>query len=159
VINGRVRRLCAQFLKLSLLGAFAIGVLSACSRFPSQAELDSHFAKGGGPDWLFVPGGHLNFDGTTADVIRKWLIAHDTDWEPAHLSDFGHGKPQLLTGDSAVEIDSDRIRVSFSRDEKDSDSTIYIQRRLSPNERSFWDAVIEQIKTPVHAIHPREPAA
>jgi hypothetical protein len=79
--------------------------------------------------------------------------------EPAHLSDFGHGNPQLLTGDSAVEIDSDRIRASFDRNEKDGDSTIYMQRRLSPSERSFWDTVIEQIKMPIHAIHPVEPAA
>jgi hypothetical protein len=142
-----------QISRLSVLGAIAIGFLTACSRFPSQAELDLHFKKGGGPDWLFVPGGHLTFDATTADQISNWLVAHDTDWEPAHLSDFGHGEPQLLIGDSAVEIDSDRIRASFDRNENDGDSTIYMQRRLSPSERSFWDTVIEQIKMPIRANH------
>jgi hypothetical protein len=146
----------AQVLRLSVLGAIAICFLSACNRFPSRAELDSHFKKGGGPDWLFVPGGHLAFDATTADLISRWLVAHDTDWEPADLSDFGHGKPQLLIGDSAVEIDSDRIRASFDRNEKDGDSTVYMQRRLSPSEQSFWDTVIEQIKMPIPANHPTE---
>jgi hypothetical protein len=141
---------------LSVLGAIAICFLTACSRFPSQAELDSK--KGGGPDWLFVPGGHITFDAETADRISKWLVAHDTDWAPAHLSDFGHGEPQLLIGDSAVEIDSHRIRGSFDRNENDGDSTIYMQRQLSPSERSFWDTVIEQIKKPIRANHASEPA-
>jgi len=114
--------------------------------------------KGGVPDWLFVPGGHITVDAGTADPILKWLVAHDTDWAPAHLSDFGHGKAQLLIGDRALEIDSDRIRASFDRDENDGDSTIYMQRRLSLSERSFWDIVIEQIKMPNRADHGSEPA-
>jgi hypothetical protein len=149
----------AQALGLTVLGAIVICFLAACSRFPPPAELDSHFKKSGGPDWLFVPGGHITFDAETADRISKWLVAHDTDWAPAHISDFGQGKPQLLIGDSAVEIDSDRIRASFDRDENDGDSTIYMQRRLSPSERSFWDAVIEQIKMPIRANQSSEPAA
>jgi hypothetical protein len=126
----------------------------ACSRSPSRAELEAQFRGGGGPDWLFVSGGHINFDGSTASLIRAWLIAHDTDWEPASLSDFDPVKTQLLTDNCAVEIDGSRIVVSFERDKQDSNSTIYVQRRLSPSERSFWNAVIEKIKATKHASQP-----
>jgi len=142
----RIRRLRAQFIILSLFGAFAICGLSACGRSLSQAELESHFREGGGPDWLFVSGGHINFDANTASLIREWLITHDTDWKSASLSDFDPAKTQLLTDNCAVEMDGERIVVSFERDKKDTDSTIYIQRLLSPSERSFWNTVIEQIK-------------
>jgi hypothetical protein len=144
LMNKRVA-FAAQFINLSLFGAFAICDLSACGRSPSQAEMASHFREGGGPDWLFVSGGHINFDANRASLIREWL-AHDTDWKSASLSDFDPAKTQLLTDNCAVEIDGDRIVVSFERDKKDTDSTIYVQRRLSPSERSFWNTNIEQIK-------------
>jgi hypothetical protein len=143
----------------SLLGAFAICGLLACSRYPSEAELKSHFTEGGGPDWFFVTGGHINFDGPTASAIKQWLITHDTDWKPASLSDFDPAKTQLLTDNSAVEIDGDRIVVSFERSKTDTDTTTYIQRRLTSSEQSFWNALIEQINTPNHAVQSTEPAA
>jgi hypothetical protein len=147
LMNKRVRRLRAEFIKLSLFGAFAICGLSACGRSLPQAELESHFREAGGPDWLFVPDGHINFDANTASLIREWLIAHDTDWKSASLSDFDPAKAQLLTDNCAIEIDGHRIVVSFERDKKDTDSTIYVQRLLSPSERSFWNTLIERIKT------------
>ena len=133
--------------KLSLFVAFAICGLSSCGQSLSQAELESHFREGGGPDWLFVSGGHINFDANAASLIKEWLIAHDTGWKSAALSDFDPAKTQLLTDGSAIEIDGDRIVVSLERDKKDTDSTIYVQRLLTPSERLFWNAVIEQIKT------------
>lgn len=144
--GGKYSDLSGTFVKLSFLGAFAILVLSACTRSLSQAELNSHFRNGGGVDWLFVPGGHIDFDAHTATLIRDWLVAHDADWKSAALSDFKPSKPQLLTDNSSVEIDGNRIVVSFERDKKDTDSTIYLQRLLSPSERSFWNSVIEHIK-------------
>jgi hypothetical protein len=147
VMDKRVRRLRANFIHLSLFGTFAICGLLACSRSPSQADLESHFREGGGPDWLFVSGGHINFDANTASLIREWLIAHDADWKAASLRDLDPAKSQLLTDNCAIEIDGDRIVVSYETDKKDTDSTIYVQRLLSPRERSFWNTVIEQIKT------------
>jgi hypothetical protein len=151
LMDKRARRLHMQLINLSLFGAFAICGLLACSRSLSQAELESHFREGGGPDWLFVSGGHIDFDANTASLIRGWLIAHNTDWKPASLSDFDAHKTQLLTDNCAVEIEGDRIVVSFERDKKDTDSTVYVQKRLSPSERSYWNTVIEQIKTSKHA--------
>jgi len=121
--------------------------------------LKSHFAEGGGPDWLFVSGGHINFDKPTATAIKEWLIKHDTDWKPASLSDFDPAKTQLLTDNSAIEIDGDRIVVSFERSKKDTDTTTYIQRRLTSSEQSFWDSLIEHIKTPNDAARSTETAA
>ncbi len=145
--DKRVRYLRTQIFRLLLFGAFAICGLLACGRSLSQAELELHFREGGGPDWLFVSGGHINFDANTAILIREWLIAHGNDWKSASLRDFDPAKTQLLTDNCAIEIDGDRIVVSFERDKKDTDSTIYLQRRLSPSERSFWNTVIDQIKT------------
>jgi hypothetical protein len=146
-MDKRVKCLRVQLIKLSLFGAFAICGLSACSRSLSQAELESHFRGGGGPDWLFVSNGHINFDANTAGLIRAWLMAHNTDLKSASVSDFDPDRTQLLTDNCAVEIDGDRIVVSFERDKKDTDTTVYVQRRLSSSERSFWNTVIEQIKT------------
>jgi len=62
------------------------------------------------------------------------------------LSDFDPVKTQLLTANSAVEIDGERIVVTFERVEKDYDSTVYIQRPLSSSEQSFWSNIVNQIK-------------
>lgn len=139
---------------LPSLATFALCGLFACSHPLSQDELRSHFATGGGPDWLFVPSGHIDFDAHTAAQIREWLTSHDTGWVPAYLKDFNPAKTQLLTDNCAVEIDGGRIVVSFERKPEDTDTTVYIQRPLSSDERLFWDHIIEQIKTPNHALQP-----
>ena len=115
-------------------------------RTVSQAEIESNFKAGGGPDWLFVPGGHVKFDATTASLIRDWLTTHAADWAPASIKDFSPAKRQLLTDNCGIEIDGNRIVISLDRDKEDSDSTVYIQRRLSPSETSFWNTTIDQIK-------------
>ena len=103
---------------------------------------------GGGPDWLFVPGGHIGFDAHTSAQIREWLTSHDTGWVPASLNDFDPAKTHVLTDNCAVEIDGDRIVVTFERKPGDTETTIYIQRPLSSGERLFWSHIIEQVKTP-----------
>ena len=138
---------------LPLLGALAIFGLSGCDRPLSQAELERHFSEDSSPHWLFAPGGHINFDANTAGIIRRWLATHSSDWRPASLSDFDPVKTQLLTDSSAVEIDGARIVVTFERNKKDDDSTVYIQRLLSPSDRAFWDGIIEQIR--LHGVYER----
>ena len=128
--------------------------LVACNRPLSQAELKSHFAGGVGPNWLFVSGGHIDFDAHTASLIKEWLNTHDTGWMPASLDDFSPAKTQLLTSCCAVEIDGGRLVITFERDPKNTDSTIYIQRPLSLDEQSFWNHIVERIKTPNNALRP-----
>jgi hypothetical protein len=53
----------------------------------------------------------------------------------------------MLTAGSGIEIDGDRIVVTFERTKKDYDSTVYLQRPLSPSEQSFWSSVVNQIKS------------
>jgi hypothetical protein len=137
----------AQVTSSLFFAMIALCGLVACNRPLSQAELKSHFAGGGGPNWLFVSGGHIDFDARTAGLIKEWLNTHDTGCMPASLDDFSPAKTQLLTSCCAVEIDGDRIVISFERDPKDSDSTMYIQRQLSLDEQSFWNRVVDRIKT------------
>jgi len=133
---------------LPRVGALVILSLSACSRPLSQAEIATHFREGSGsPDYLFAPGGHINFDANVANLIRDWLAAHGSDWRAASLSDFSPAKTQMLTAGSGIEIDGDRIVVTFERTKKDYDSTVYLQRPLSQSEQSFWSSVVNQIKS------------
>jgi hypothetical protein len=136
-----------QSIWLPLVGALAIFSVAACKPPLSQSEIETHFSEGREPpNYLFAPGGHINFDANTADLIRGWLAAHGSDWRAASLSDFDPVKTQLLTANSAVEIDGERIVVTFERVVKDYDSTVYIQRPLSPSEKSFWSNIVNQIK-------------
>jgi hypothetical protein len=47
-----------------------------------------------------------------------------------------------LTANCVIEIDGDRIVVTYIRDEKDMDSAVYIQRSLSPDEQWFWNRIV-----------------
>ena len=138
------------------LAAFVLCGLSGCNRPLSQAELKSHFARGGTPNWLFVPGGRIDFDAGTADTIRDWLVTHDTGWISAVSGDFDPAKTQLLTDNSIVEVDGSRLVVTFERVPEDTDTTIDIQRPLSSDERLFWERIIARIKAPNHALQRAE---
>jgi hypothetical protein len=59
-----------------------------------------------------------------------------------------------LTAKCGIEIDADRIVITFERDQKDLDSTIYLQRALSLAEQDFWRRIISEIKAPNHAPDP-----
>ena len=131
---------------LTSLAVLSTCGLVACDPPLSQDELRSHFATGRGPNWLFVQGGHIEFDDNSAAQIREWLASHEAGWAPASLNDFDPNKTQLLTSNSAVEIDGNRMLVSFERKADDTDTTIYIQRPLSSDERLFWDSIVERIK-------------
>ncbi len=127
--------------------------LFACARNLSE-DVQSHFIEKGGPNKLFVPGGYITFDEREAERIQKWLLTHCSGWKSASLKDFSPAKTQLLTARSAIEIDADRIVVTFERDPKDLDSTIYIQRPLSEAEQGFWSRILSEIKPPNQSAQP-----
>jgi len=137
-----------QSIWLSLVGALAIFGVAACTSPLSQREIETHFSEvTGPPNYLFAPGGHIDFDANTAELIRRWLAAHRPHWRAASLSDFDPVKTQLLTANSVVEIDGERIVVTFESDAKDLGSTVYIQRPLSPSDQLFWSNVVNQIRS------------
>jgi hypothetical protein len=141
---------------VSVLAVFASWSLCSCDRAVSHAALKPHVIEGSGPNWLFVRDqrGHISFGANEAHLISKWLITHEAGWEPASIKDFDSAKTQLLTAKCAIEIDGDRIVLTCETDQRDPDSTIYIKRPLTPDEQSFWNQVITQIKTPNHAMQP-----
>jgi len=128
--------------------------LFACGRVLSESDLRSHFIENASPNWLFVPGGHITFDAHEAHLIRQWLTTHCSGWKSASLEDFSPAKTQLLTAKCGIEIDTDRIVITFERDQKDLDSTIYLQRALSLAEQDFWRRIISGINAPNQAAEP-----
>jgi hypothetical protein len=94
-----------------------------------------------------VPHGHVDLGAEEVRLISEWLITHDTAWLPASVLDFSPSKPQFLTANCAIEIDGDRIVVTYMRDEKDNDSAVYIQRSLLPDEQSFWNRIVAAAKS------------
>jgi len=139
---------------VSSLAIFTSWSLCACDRAVSEAELKPQVIEGSGPNWLFVfdQRGHINFGAQEAHLISEWLRTHEAGWKPASIRDFDSAKTQLLTAKCGVEIDGDRIVLTYERDKRNPDSTIYIQRSLSPDEQSFWSRIIAQIKTPNKAL-------
>jgi hypothetical protein len=110
-------------------------------------ELKRQVAQDRGPHWLFVPHGHVDLGAEEVRLIGEWLIAHDSGWKSASVFDFSPSKTQFLTANSVTEIDGDRIFVTYMRDEKDSDSAVYIQRSLSSDEQSFWTRIVAAAKS------------
>ncbi len=110
-------------------------------------ELKRQVTQDRGPHWLFVPQGHVDLSAEEVHLIGEWLSAHDTGWKPASVLDFSPSKTQFVTANCVIEIDSDRIVVTYMRDEKDMDSAVYIQRSLSPDEQSFWSRIVAAAKS------------
>jgi hypothetical protein len=109
-------------------------------------ELKHQITQDRGPHWLFVPHGHVDLGAEEVRLIGEWLIAHDTGWKPTSVLDFSPSKTQFLTANCVIEIDGDRIVVTYMRDAKDMDSAVYIQRSLSPDEQSFWNRIVAAAK-------------
>jgi hypothetical protein len=139
--------MAARFAATIPLSAAASYGLLACHRTSYGEELNRQVNGDHGPHWLFVPHGHVDLGAHEARLISEWLITHDTGWIPASVLDFNPSKTQFLTANCVIEIDGDRIVVSYMRDEKDSDSSVNIQRSLSPDEQSFWSGVVAAAKS------------
>jgi hypothetical protein len=59
----------------------------------------------------------------------------------------GQKRTTDATANCVIEIDGDRIVVTYMRDEKDMDSAVYIQRSLSPDEQSFLNRIVAAAET------------
>lgn len=124
--------------------------LFAWHRANYQADLcRPHLIEGAGPNWLFVSRSkHVTVDASTAHLIGDWVTSHQAGWQFGSLDDFDPDKTQLLCDGCGIEIDGDRIVLTYDEVEHDPDSVIYIKRVLSPDEQTFWRGIISQIKTP-----------
>jgi hypothetical protein len=143
-------------LLVSLLSTFASWSLYGCGRTVSQTDLKPHVIEGSDPNWLFVRDqrGHVTFGANEAHLISEWFTTHEEGWELASLKDFTPSTRQLLTAKCGIGIDGDRILLSYETDQKDPDSTIYIQRPLSPDEQAFWNQIIARIDPPNKSLQP-----
>jgi hypothetical protein len=139
-MNARVITIFGLLLGISCL-------LIASDEINYETELKRHVTEDHGPHWLFVPHGHVDLAAEEVRLISEWIIAHNTGWKPASVFDFSPSKPQFLTANCVIEIDGDRIFVTYMKDEEDSDSTVYIQRSLSSDEQSFWDRTVAAAKS------------
>jgi len=122
--------------------------LFACHR---ANLLNPHVVKCAGPKWLFVPGGHINFDTNQARLIGDWITMHQGGWNVGSIADFDPSKTQLMADNYVIEINGDIMLFDYYEHEadmtNDPDSFIVIKRTLSPDDQDFWKALISRIKT------------
>jgi len=110
-------------------------------------ELKRHVTQDHGPHWLFVPHGHVDLGAEEVRLIGEWLTAHHTGWKRASVLDFSPSKTQFLMANCVIEVDGNRVVVTYMRDESDNDSAVYIQRSISPGEQSFWNWIVTAAKS------------
>jgi hypothetical protein len=137
-----VRLMNAHVARIFVLVLAASYRLVASDETDYGAELKRQVTEDRGPHWLFVSQGHVDLGAEEVRLIGEWIVAHDTGWKPASVLDFSPSKTQFLTANCVIEINGDRIVVTYMRDQKDPDSAVYIQRSISPDEQSFWSRIV-----------------